>query len=125
MEMTGAAGRMGNIIFTIGHSNRSIEEFIELLNIRQIEEVVDVRTVTKSGANPHFNKDELRGSLRKHHIGYRHIKRLGGWRHAKAASPNTGWHNPSFRGYADYMSKPDFDKGLEKLEGLRRRRSPR
>lgn len=105
-------------LFTIGHSNRPIETFIELLKAHGIRSVVDIRTIPKSRHNPQFNQEALKKALRKARIGYRHLKDLGGLRHAKIDSKNTGWINASFRGFADYMATPSFQKGLEKLEKM-------
>lgn len=103
------------IIFTIGHSTHPIEEFIELLHTYGIQEVVDVRTIPMSGYNPQFNKDVLDKSLKKAGIKYRHLEKLGGLRHTVKDSQNLGWRNKSFRGFADYMSTPEFEEGLETL----------
>ena len=100
-------------IFTIGHSTRSIEEFIELLQTYDIKEVVDVRTIPMSRHNPQFNKDMLKHSLEQSDIRYKHLAKLGGLRHSKRDSINLGWHNTSFRGFADYMASPEFSEGLE------------
>lgn len=105
-------------IYTIGHSTRSIEELISLLKAHGIQCVIDIRTIPKSRHNPQFNKDDLKESLKKEKIGYRHLKELGGLRHANKDSVNTGWINASFRGFADYMQTPSFQKGLEKLEKI-------
>ncbi len=105
-------------IYSIGHSTRSIEEFIDLLKAYDIETVIDIRTIPRSRHCPQFNKEELKQSLKNAKIGYRHLKELGGLRHALKNSTNTGWINASFRGYADYMQTPDFEKGLEKLEKI-------
>jgi len=102
-------------IFTVGHGTRSIEELIELLKTYKIERIVDVRTIPRSRYNPQFNKDILRESLKKAHIGYIHIKGLGGLRHAKKNSVNAAWQNASFRGFADYMQTEDFKKNIERL----------
>jgi uncharacterized protein (DUF488 family) len=102
-------------IFTIGHSTRSIEEFIELLQTYDIKEVVDVRTIPMSRHNPQFNKDMLKHSLEQSDIRYKHLAKLGGLRHSKRDSINLGWHNTSFRGFADYMASPEFSEGLEAL----------
>lgn len=99
-------------IFTIGHSTRPIDEFIRLLASNGVERVIDIRTIPKSRHNPQFNGDSLARSLRKAHIDYVHLKELGGLRRAQADSPNTGWRNASFRGYADYMQTEDFEKAL-------------
>ncbi len=88
-------------IFTIGHSTRSINDFIELLRAHDVGVVVDVRTIPKSHHNPQFNQEELKQSLRQKRIRYLHIQMLGGLRHARKASTNLGWRNASFRGFAD------------------------
>ncbi len=102
-------------VFTIGHSTRSVDEFLDILKHYHIAEVVDIRTIPKSRHNPQFNGDELAPVLRNHHIGYRHQKDLGGLRHAHKDSINTAWENASFRGYADYMQTEEFAQGIEKL----------
>jgi uncharacterized protein (DUF488 family) len=106
---------MKKIIYTIGHSTRTIEEFITILKQYAITELVDIRTIPKSRHNPQFNEQELAHIVRNHHIGYRHEKQLGGLRHAKKDSVNMGWHNASFRGFADYMQTEEFKNALEKL----------
>jgi uncharacterized protein (DUF488 family) len=103
------------IVLTIGHSTRPLEEFISLLQTHAVSRVVDVRTVPRSRHNPQFNKDSLPGSLKKAGLGYVHMPRLGGLRHAQPDSLNTGWRNASFRGYADYMQTPEFEQSLEEL----------
>ena len=103
------------IVLTIGHSTRTLEEFIGLLQAHAVSRVVDVRTVPRSRHNPQFNKDSLPDSLNKAGLGYVHMPGLGGLRHAKRDSPNLGWRNASFRGYADYMQTPEFAKSLEEL----------
>lgn len=107
--------KMKKIIYTIGHSTHAIEEFISLLKQYKITELVDIRTIPKSRHNPQYNEKELAHALRNHHIGYRHEKNLGGLRHAKSDSVNLGWHNSSFRGFADYMQTEEFKAALEKL----------
>lgn len=102
-------------VHTIGHSTHSIEEFIAILRQYNINELIDIRTIPKSRHNPQFNGPDLAHVLRNHHIGYRHQKNLGGLRHAHADSINTGWHNSSFRGFADYMQTPEFNEGLTTL----------
>ena len=102
-------------IFTIGHSTRPIEEFTELLRIYGIKEIVDVRSIPKSRHNPQFNEETLKQSLQLVHIRYRRLEKLGGLRHSKKDSINLGWHNVSFRGFADYMATPEFSEGLEAL----------
>jgi uncharacterized protein (DUF488 family) len=107
-------GKQKNPVFTIGHSNRTIEEFIGLLRENEVERVIDIRTIPKSRHNPQFNKDALAPALRTKTIGYVHLKKLGGLRHARADSVNLGWHNASFRGFADYMQTKEFEQGLER-----------
>lgn len=111
------------VIFTIGHSTRSIDEFIGLLETCEVRRIVDVRTIPRSRHNPQFDKETLPKSLKKCHIGYIHIKGLGGLRHAKKDSMNTAWRNASFRGFADYMQTEDFKKSLERLIKLARQRT--
>jgi uncharacterized protein (DUF488 family) len=101
-------------IFTIGHSTRPIEEFIGLLKANGIERLIDIRTIPKSRHNPQFNGDELARALRAAKIDYVHMKELGGLRHARRDSPNMGWRNASFRGFADYMQTEEFKKALDR-----------
>jgi uncharacterized protein (DUF488 family) len=102
-------------IFTVGHSTLPIERFVQLLKTYDIECLLDIRTVPKSRHNPQFNGDELRKSLAVADIGYRALPSLGGLRHARKDSSNTGWRNKSFRGYADHMQTPEFQEGLHDL----------
>ena len=102
-------------IFTIGHSIHPISEFIDLLQTWGVKEVVDVRSIPMSGHNPQFNSDTLKQSLKNVGIRYKHLKKLGGLRRSKKGSVNLGWHNASFRGFADYMATPEFSEGLELL----------
>ncbi len=110
------------LIFTIGHSTHKIEEFIEFLKAHGVQEIVDVRTIPKSRHNPQFNEGVLQFSLKKKDIDYIHIAELGGLRHTTALSENLGWNNRSFRGFADYMSTPEFEKGLNFLEKITRKK---
>ncbi len=103
------------IVLTIGHSTRTIEEFIRLLQINLVARVVDVRTVPRSRHNPQFNRDTLPASLKAADIGYTHMAELGGLRHTTKDSINMGWRNVSFRGYADYMQTPEFQEALDEL----------
>jgi uncharacterized protein (DUF488 family) len=105
-------------IYTIGHSTRTIEQFIALLRAHGIEELVDVRTIPRSRHNPQFGKEELAASLQQADIAYTHFGKLGGLRHASKDSVNLGWQNTSFRGFADYMDTPEFQAGLEELKAL-------
>ena len=110
-------------IFTIGHSTHPIDEFLELLLAHDIKEIVDVRSIPKSRHNPQFNSDTLKRSLERVHIRYKLLKKLGGLRHTKKDSINLGWHNTSFRGYADYMASPEFEEGLNALTNIARVRN--
>ncbi len=110
-------------ISTIGHSTHTIEEFLELLRAYAIQLLVDVRTIPRSRAHPQFGKDLLPGELQGVGIAYAHLEALGGLRHARKDSPNTGWRNASFRGFADYMATPAFQEGLAELEALARRQN--
>ena len=103
------------VIFTIGHSTHPVSEFIEILKGLEIQSIIDVRTIPKSRHNPQFTREELEESLRSEGIGYLHMPGLGGLRHTRKDSPNTGWRNASFRGFADYMLTKDFAVNLEKL----------
>ncbi|MGH2482165.1 MAG: DUF488 family protein [Ktedonobacteraceae bacterium] len=97
-----------------------MDEFLELLHEHDIQLLADVRTIPKSRAHPQFGIDRLPDELRTANISYTHLKVLGGLRHAAKDSLNTGWHNTSFRGYADYMATPEFHAGLSDLEVLAR-----
>lgn len=105
-------------IYTIGHSTRSIEQFLGLLQAHNIEELVDVRTVPKSRHNPQFGQEELAAALQQAGIGYMHLGKLGGLRHSSKDSVNLGWQNSSFRGFADYMATPEFQQGLDELKAI-------
>ena len=102
-------------IWTIGHSTRTIDEFISLLKENEINLLADVRAWPGSKRYPHFNKDALAESLNTHGIRYEHFPELGGKRKSKPDSRNTAWRNASFRGYADYMETEQFQKGIERL----------
>lgn len=110
------------VVMTIGHSNRPIETFLDLLRAHEVRQVIDVRTVPRCEHNPQFNKDALPQSLRAVGIGYRHMPGLGGLRRAKRDSPNTGWHSPTFRGYADYMQTKPFETSVKKLMDLAKKK---
>jgi len=102
-----------HVVLTVGHSTRTIDELIELLQAHGVTRLVDVRTIPRSSHNPQFNRDALPKSLAP--IAYTHTPELGGLRRARKDSPNTGWRNLSFRGFADYMQTPEFERGLEQL----------
>jgi Protein of unknown function, DUF488 len=102
-------------ILTIGHSTRPIDEFIKLLRQHGIEQLVDIRTIPRSRHNPQFNSAALAKSLEDKGVGYVHLKELGGLRHPRRDSINTGWRNAGFRGYADYMQTAEFEEALRRL----------
>jgi uncharacterized protein (DUF488 family) len=114
------SGKRPIIVYTVGHSTRPIEAFIALLAAHEVGCLADVRTVPKSRHNPQFASDALASSLAAAGIGYRAFPGLGGFRRASADSPNAGWRNASFRGYADYMSTPAFAESLDALIELAR-----
>ncbi len=103
------------LVLTVGHSTRTLAEFIRLLRSHEVSCVVDVRTVPRSRHNPQFNKASLPGALKKAGLSYVHMPGLGGLRHAKRNSVNMGWRNASFRGFADYMQTPEFKLNIEEL----------
>ncbi len=114
-------GDLPMVVLTVGHSTHSIEEFIRIVQAHAVARVADVRTIPRSRRNPQFNLDQLPDSLKAAGIGYTHLPGLGGLRHTRRSSVNTGWRNPSFRGYADYMQTPAFDEALAELSELARR----
>ncbi|MFZ0693735.1 MAG: DUF488 domain-containing protein [Alphaproteobacteria bacterium] len=102
-------------ILTIGHSTHPIDEFIALLRAHGVTDLIDVRTVPRSRHNPQFNRDRLPASLARAGIEYVHRPDLGGLRHPRKDSRNTGWRNLGFRGFADYMERPEFTAALASL----------
>ncbi len=106
-------------VSTIGHSTRALSFFVSILQSFGIDLVVDIRTVPRSRHNPQFNKETLPASLRRLGIGYLHMAGLGGLRKAGPDSVNQGWHNASFRGFADYMGTDEFESNLKEVIGLR------
>ena len=116
---------MAHPFFTIGHSTRSIPEFVALLRAGEANFVADVRTVPRSRTNPQYNQDALPGTLEPYQVGYEHIAKLGGLRgKAKGLSSdlNGFWQNRSFHNYADYALTPQFSAGLDRLVSLGRER---
>ena len=103
------------MILTAGHSTHPIEEFLAILKAHAVEHLVDVRTIPKSRRNPHFNRESLERTLPSEGIAYTHMPGLGGLRHPRKDSINTAWRNAGFRGYADYMQTPEFDRNLREL----------
>lgn len=110
-----------NKIWTIGHSTRSWEEFLELLHSFQIETLADVRSFPGSRKFPQFNKENLEEELPKAEIDYELLKKLGGRRKGNPDSKNTVWRHPSFRSYADYMETEEFKEGIKELKEIARK----
>jgi len=109
-------------VLTIGHSTRTWQVFLDLLRAHRVERVIDVRSIPRSRHNPQFDQKTLRTKLRAARIGYVHLRKLGGLRHARRDSSNMGWRNSSFRGFADYMQTSEFDAGLQRLIKLARQK---
>ena len=107
-------------IFTVGHSTLPIERFIALLKTYGVERLLDIRTIPRSRHNPQFNDSALAGSLIAEHLEYAHAPTLGGLRRARKDSPNAGWRNASFRGYADYMQTEAFQDAIDALMQMSR-----
>ena len=107
-------------IWTIGHSSRTIDEFLSLLRTHGIERIVDVRRHPGSRKHPHFNPEPLVGALASAGVDYRACADLDGRRATRDDSPHTVWRNLSFRGYADYMDTAAFANALERLAALAR-----
>lgn len=105
-------------VYTIGHSTRSIEDFLALLTREQIELLADIRTFPVSRRYPHFNSENLAAALRAAGIEYRHLPGLGGRRAPRKNSENTLWRNAGFRGYADYMETDEFRSALQEVISL-------
>lgn len=107
-------------IYTVGHSTRPRDEFFRMLQAFEIELLADIRTVPRSRKNPQYEQESLARFLVEHGIAYLHLRALGGLRHPKKDSTNTGWRNASFRGYADYMQTPEFANAIDELISLAR-----
>ena len=116
--MRGSDSWRGHRIYTLGHSTRTLEDFIQVLESFESKVLADIRTVPRSRHNPQFNADALPRALQPLGIHYAHLPRLGGLRRARQDSPNCGWRNASFRGYADYMQTDEFEAGLLSLHEL-------
>ena len=109
-------------VYTVGHSTRSQQELLELLHRQKVTALADVRAFPGSRRNPQFGREELGRWLPEAGIEYRHMRALGGRRRPSEDSPNQGWRDPAFRGYADYMATPEFVAALHELEQLARAR---
>jgi len=105
-------------VYTIGHSMRPLDAFIGILKTYGINLLVDIRTVPRSRHNPQYEQTALRDALQTQQIAYLHMASLGGLRHARKDSVNTGWKNSSFRGYADYMQTEEFSAAIGELIAL-------
>jgi uncharacterized protein (DUF488 family) len=113
--------RMATPFYTIGHSTRPINDFVDLLRASGVTLVADIRTVPRSRTNPQYNTDVLPEALAAYHIGYSHIAELGGLRgkqHDVPLSVNAFWKNKSFHNYADYAMGDSFHGGLTRLRDL-------
>lgn len=113
-----ATKRRATAVWTIGHSTRSIQEFLALLAQYRIGTVADVRSLPGSRKYPQYDQQALAATLAEHNIGYEWFKALGGRRPAQADSVNTVWRNVSFRGYADYMMSAEFENAMDALHEL-------
>ena len=102
-------------MLTIGHSTLPIETFLAILRENSVRTLADIRTIPKSRHNPQFAQENLSRSLADAGIEYRWHRALGGLRHARKDSINTGWRNTNFRGYADYMQTPEFAAAVSEL----------
>ncbi|MBX6363849.1 MAG: DUF488 domain-containing protein [Gemmatimonadetes bacterium] len=111
-------------VYTIGHSTRSIEDFVELLRAHGVDTLVDIRRYPGSRRQPQFGRETLPAALAAAGIGYVHEEALGGRRAPAPASPNGWWRNEQFRGYADHMATPAFRAALDRLVRLAERRTP-
>ena len=103
-------------VYTVGHSTRSLQELLSVLDEAGVATLVDVRTLPRSRRNPQFDGAALADSLSGHGISYWHERALGGFRQPQPNSPNRGWQEPAFQGYADHMASPEFREALERLE---------
>ncbi len=123
MASTGKSEQIKHI-WTIGHSTRSFDEFVELLRANGVETIADVRSFPGSRKFPQYNAESLSTTLPGNGISYIPMKQLGGRRKVRPGSPHTVWRNPAFRGYADYMDSPEFKSGIaDLLEIVRRSRT--
>lgn len=118
MAPPGTTDWRGVRIYTVGHATRSLDELEALLRAAGVTVLADIRTIPRSRHNPQFNREALREALPSRGLGYVHLPALGGLRRARPDSPNTGWHHPSFRGFADYMLTEAFEAGLAELRAL-------
>jgi uncharacterized protein (DUF488 family) len=109
-------------VWTIGHSTRSLEEFLSVLAAHRIEAIADVRRFPGSRRHPHFSREALEASLPAASVEYLWLPQLGGRRRPRPDSPNDGWRNEAFRGYADHLASAEFADGFGQLLALASRR---
>jgi uncharacterized protein (DUF488 family) len=115
---------MAEVIFSIGHSTRPLDQFVELLRAHGIHTLVDIRSIPRSRRNPQYDRVALQRAIEAVGLVYKHLPALGGHRRAHADSPNKGWLNPAFQGYADYMQTGEYEQGLCELLELNRAEGP-
>jgi len=109
------AGKQEDVILTIGHSTRTLDDFIDMLRAHGVTLLVDIRRFPGSRRQPQFNKETLAGALTEEGITYEHAVDLGGRRRPYGDARNEGLRNAQFRGYADHMSTPGFVRALDRL----------
>jgi uncharacterized protein (DUF488 family) len=120
-SLVSAASSPGTV-WTLGHSTRSLEEFLALLAAHELQAIADVRRFPGSRRHPHFAREALEQSLPTAGIEYLWLPQLGGRRRPRKDSPNTGWRNEAFRGYADHLDSAEFAEGYKELVALATRR---
>jgi uncharacterized protein (DUF488 family) len=111
---------MAEVIFSIGHSTRPLDEFLLLLHGHGIHSLVDIRSIPRSRRNPQYDQVALQQAIQAAGLVYKHLTALGGHRRTREDSPNAGWLNAAFRGYADYMQTEAFEQGLRELVEVNR-----
>lgn len=109
-------------VWTVGHSSRSLEAFLEILAAHDVEAIADVRRFPGSRRYPWFAGEAMAAELPRHEVEYEWIPQLGGRRRVQPGSPNGGWRNASFQGYADHLSSEEFADGLARALALAARR---
>jgi uncharacterized protein (DUF488 family) len=115
---------MPEVIFSIGHSTRPLAQFIALLRAYSIHTLVDIRSIPRSRRNPQYDQVALQQAVQAAGLVYKHLTALGGHRRTREDSPNAGWLNAAFRGYADYMQTEAFEQGLRELVEVNRVAGP-
>ena len=118
MPLVAIPERVEPTIWTIGHSNRSAQDFLEILKAFKIEMLADIRRYPGSRKYSHFNSDTLKEQLDENNIQYLHIPELGGRRKPRSDSKNTSWRHSAFRGYADYMETDEFKNAVQQLQDI-------